>query len=353
MIVLGIETSCDETSVGLVDQKRHILCNLVYSQLKDHQPFGGVVPEIAARAHLEKLDGLIARALNEANLKFHDLDAIAATCGPGLIGGVMVGMMAGKTISAVTKKPFVAINHLEGHVLSPRLSDNIEFPYLSLLVSGGHTQILIAHDIGKYERLGTTLDDALGEAFDKCAKIMGLGYPGGPELELLAQACTNPDLALKKFNLPHPMVGRKDCDFSFSGLKTAVRQAASGLENPKDPDLAYAFQYAVLQSLLDRCSNAIRLFKVQYPALSITLTIVGGVAANKTLRKGLEGLAATHNTRIIAPPLSLCSDNGAMIAWAGLEKLTVRKSDSLDTPARPRWPLDPDAEKKPGAGIKA
>lgn len=349
MVVLGLESSCDETSVGIVTDDRRILCNLVHTQLADHTPYGGVVPEIAARAHLEKLDGLIARALAETGLRFSDFDGIAATCGPGLIGGVMVGMMAGKTIAAVAGKPFLAVNHLEGHVLSPQLSHNIAFPYLVLLVSGGHTQILIAHDVGRYERLGTTLDDALGEAFDKSAKMMGLGYPGGPALEKLAAGCADPERARARFPLPQPMVGRKDCDFSFSGLKTAVRQACATLENKADPNLAFMFQESVCASLLDRAHVALSVFTRRYSTQKPTLALVGGVAANQYLRTALQKL----DTEIVAPPLSLCSDNGAMIAWAGLARLKRGEHDGLDAPARPRWPLDAQAERKIGAGAKA
>jgi N6-L-threonylcarbamoyladenine synthase len=360
MIVLGIETSCDETAAAVVDSDRGILSNMVLSQLKEHAAFGGVVPEIAARAHLDHLDTLIRAAMDEAKIGFDDLDGVAATTGPGLIGGVMVGMMAGKAIAAARNLPFVAVNHLEAHALTPRLTDKAEFPYLLLLVSGGHTQILVAEDVGVYRRWGTTLDDALGECFDKSAKIMGLPYPGGPHLEKAAQACTDHDAALKRFPLPHPMSGREGCDFSFSGLKTAVRQhveklPAGDLQMNDIAALAYAFQITVTEIVTERCGQAIDRFLKEYGKLckSPALVVSGGVAANQTLREGLKRLTAEKKIDFMAPPVSLCSDNGAMIAWAGIERLQKGISDPLDVGARPRWPLDPNAEPKKGAGVKA
>lgn len=358
MNILGIETSCDETSAAVVNDRREILSNLVLSQLKEHEAFGGVVPEIAARAHMEHLDTLIRAALADAKLTFDDIDGVAATCGPGLIGGVMVGMMAGKAIAAARNLPFIAVNHLEGHALTPRLTDNIEFPYLLLLISGGHTQILVAEDVGRYRRWGTTLDDAAGECFDKSAKLMGLGYPGGPNLEKMAAKCSTPEKALNRFPLPLPMKGRKGCDFSFSGLKTAVRIHVEKIENGSlDPadisDLSYSFQTAMADILADRCAHAIRDFLRQYSAKNPALVVSGGVAANSAIRDTLQNVVKRHGMKLYAPPLSLCSDNAAMIAWAGLERLQRGMQDNLNTKARPRWPLDPDAAPRHGAGVKA
>ena len=360
MIVLGIETSCDETAAAVVTDNREIRSNIVLSQLEEHVVYGGVVPEIAARAHLEHLDNVIRAALNDASMTIDELDGIAATCGPGLIGGVMIGMMSAKAIAAAKNIPFVGINHLEGHALTPRLTENIEFPYLLLLVSGGHTQILVAEDVGVYKRWGTTLDDAAGECFDKSAKLMGLPYPGGPNVEKIAQNCTNADAAITRFPLPTPMKGRKNCDFSFSGLKTAVRTHVDKLpDGDLDPSdiaaLSYAFQNKVADILVDRCKNAIEQFLTEYEQTTKTPTLVvcGGVSANKTICTALETLTATYGMKLSAPPLSLSGDNGAMIAWAGIERLQRGQNDPLDFKARPRWPLDPDAEPRHGAGVKA
>ena len=362
MNILGIETSCDETAAAVVNDKGEILANLVLSQLEEHRAFGGVVPEIAARAHLEHLDTLIKAAMEDANLSFDQLDGVAATCGPGLIGGVMVGMMAGKAIAAARRIPFIAVNHLEGHALTPRLTDNIEFPYLLLLVSGGHTQILVAEAVGRYKRWGTTLDDAAGECFDKAAKIMGLPYPGGPEVQKIAQECTEPATALERFPLPRPMAGRKELDFSFSGLKTAVlnhvQKLPEGDLTRKDiAALGHAFQTAMAEIVIERCEKAIERYLTEYKPATPTLVVSGGVAANTAIRAALEGLCAQQDIRFYAPPLELCGDNAAMIAWAGVERLRAglapKNGDELDFAARPRWPLDPTAEKRHGAGVKA
>lgn len=354
MIILGIETSCDETSAAVVDSGRNIRSNLVLSQIKEHEAFGGVVPEIAARSHLDHLDTLIKAALGEAGVTFDDLDGVAATCGPGLIGGLLVGMMAGKSIAAAKNIPFIAVNHLEGHALTPRLTDDVQFPYLLLLVSGGHTQILVAEDVGVYKRWGTTLDDAAGECFDKSAKVMGLPFPGGPNLEKMALKCTDHAQAMNRFELPRPMQYRKDPDFSFSGLKTAVRQHVENL--PEGPlqerdvaDLSYALQTAIAEVLAERSKVALEKFKSVYGIKNPSLVVSGGVAANIAVREALAKLDA----KIFAPPLNLCSDNAAMIAWAGLERLRKNMSDPLDFKARPRWPLDPSAEPRQGAGVKA
>ena len=344
MIVLGIETSCDETAVALVNSARDILSNRVLSQLDDHRPYGGVVPEIAARSHITHLDRLIRAALADAELSLSDVDAIAATSGPGLIGGVFVGMMTAKAIAAARRLPFIAVNHLEGHALTVRLSAGPEvaaFPYLLLLVSGGHCQLLCVTGVGCYRKLGGTLDDAVGEAFDKTAKMMGLSYPGGPQLEQVARGGDS-----KRFDLPRPLMGRPGCDFSFSGLKTAVRTKIEQLIgsdetlNAEDrADLAASFQAAVGDVLRDRCAAAMTLFAKEY-GRSGPLVVAGGVAANLTLRERLSTLCQERETLCLVPPVALCTDNGAMIAWAGLERLRLGLTDGLDTPARPRWPLE-------------
>jgi N6-L-threonylcarbamoyladenine synthase len=352
MIILGIETSCDETAAAVVDDGRGILANVILSQLAEHRPFGGIVPEIAARAHLQYLDGLIVQALDEAGVGFTDLDGIAATAGPGLIGGVMVGVTTAKAIALTRGFPFLAINHLEAHALSVRLTDDVAFPYLLLLVSGGHCQLLIVEGVGAYRRLGTTLDDAVGEAFDKTAKMLDLGYPGGPAVE---KAALNGDPS--RFKLPRPMKGRPGCHFSFSGLKTAVRHAVEGLPNgmpvgPDAADLAAAFQEAAADSLADRTANAIVLFHQRYPGAG-PLVIAGGVAANQAIRLRLKTLTEVHGMTLLAPPTQLCTDNGAMVAWAGIERLRLGLTDDLDFAPRPRWPLDPDAPAVAFAGVKA
>ena len=287
--ILGIETSCDETSAAVVNSHGAILSHLILSQLKEHKAFGGVVPEIAARAHMDHLDKLIRAAMDDVGMKFEDLDGVAATCGPGLIGGVMVGMMAGKAIAAAHNLPFIAVNHLEGHALTPRLTDGVAFPYLLLLVSGGHTQILVAEDVGQYRRWGTTLDDAAGECFDKSAKLMGLPYPGGPEVQKIANTCKDPKKALERFPLPRPMKGRKELDFSFSGLKTAIRTHVNELpEGDLDPndiaDLAHAMQCAIADVITDRCKRAMKRFKDEYKTAQPALVVSGGVAANSAIR---------------------------------------------------------------------
>ena len=357
MIVLGIETSCDETAAAIVTDDGKILADVVLSQLEQHRPFGGVVPELAARAHLENIDSLVSQALNEAHVGFDDLDAIAATGGPGLIGGVIVGVMTGKAIAAMRGLPFIAVNHLEGHALSARLSDRtVAFPYLLLLVSGGHCQLLIVEGVGRYHRLGTTIDDALGEAFDKIAKMLGLGFPGGPAVERAALAGD-----ADRFDLPRPMKGRPGCDFSFSGLKTAVRHAALSLpvgplEDKDIADLCASFQAAAADTLADRTAHALDIFKARHPD-GAALVVAGGVAANLALRRRLTTLAADHGVRLVVPPGRLCTDNGAMIAWAGIERIRAlgadAAADGLDFAPRPRWPLDPDAPKAAFAGVKA
>lgn len=353
MRILGIETSCDETAAAIVERddsgKGHILSNVVLSQIAEHEPYGGVVPEIAARAHVEALDRLVERALKDANVKLDDVDAIAATAGPGLIGGLIVGLMTAKAMAMAANKPFYAVNHLEGHALTARLTDNLPFPYLLLLVSGGHTQMVLVRGLGDYERLGTTIDDALGEAFDKTAKLLGLPYPGGPTVERMALQ-GDP----KRFPLPRPLKGEARLDFSFSGLKTAVRQTATELAPLSDqdvPDICASFQDAVADTLSDRVKRSLERFKDEFPDCATpSLIVAGGVAANKTLRASLEALCAKHGFSFIAPPLNLCTDNAAMIAWAGAERAATKGPDSLNLAPRSRWPLDEKSAPMFGTG---
>lgn len=352
MIVLGIETSCDETAAAIVTDGGKVLSNVVLSQIESHKPYGGIVPEVAARAHMETTDAVVARAMDDAGLGFEQIDAVAATGGPGLIGGVIVGVMTAKAIALGQNIPFIAVNHLEGHALTARLTGKVEFPYLLLLVSGGHCQLLAVKGVGDYARLGTTIDDALGEAFDKSAKVLGLDYPGGPAIEKLAK---NGDPA--RFPLPRPMKGRPGCDFSFSGLKAAVKRSVDAL--PPGPlkekdvaDMAASFQQAASECINDRSKNAIAMFKQSHPGGS-HLVVAGGVAANKALRGGLEELASQTQMTLIAPPPALCTDNAAMIAWAGVEKIKNGDASGLDFAPRPRWPLDPNAPRAVGAGVKA
>jgi len=338
--MLGIETSCDETAAAVVDGGRRILSNVVHSQIAAHTPYGGVVPEIAARAHLEYLDAVIGRALADAGVTLSEIGGIAATGGPGLIGGVIVGVMTAKAIAASAGKPFIAVNHLEAHALTARLTAPadapLEFPYLLLLVSGGHCQLLEVEGVGRYRRLGTTIDDAAGEAFDKAAALLGLGFPGGPALE---RAAASGDPA--RFALPRPMLGRPNADFSFSGLKTALRQMAAEqeLDEQTKADLAASFQAAITASLVDRTRRAIDMFEERHGP-GRPLVVAGGVAANKTIRAALAGLAEKRGMALAVPPIGLCTDNAAMVAWAGIERLSVGPADTLDFAPRPRWPLD-------------
>ncbi len=342
-VVLGIESSCDETAAALVTSDRHILAQRIASQDEEHAPYGGVVPEIAARAHAQRLAPMIEAVLGDAGLTLDDCSAIAATAGPGLIGGVMVGLVSAKALAMASDKPLLAINHLEGHALSPRLADPaLEFPYALLLVSGGHCQILRVDGVGQYRRLATTIDDALGEAFDKSAKILGLGYPGGPAVERLALQ-GDP----RAVPLPRPLLGSKEPHFSFAGLKSAVMRAHERGEH-KNSDIAASFQQAAVDCVLDRLGVALS-GQADLPAL----VVAGGVAANETVRGALEEFASARSMRFTAPPMALCTDNAAMIAWAGCERLPLAQSDPLDFRARPRWPLDPGAEKVRGAGVKA
>ena len=352
MKILGIETSCDETAAAVVNDSRSILSNVVRSQLEEHAPYGGIVPEVAARAHISTLDYIITKSMTEAKVKYSELDAIAATAGPGLIGGVIVGVMTAKAIAAARNIPFLAVNHLEGHALTARLTDDINFPYLLLLVSGGHTQLLIVQNVNQYQRLGTTIDDAIGEAFDKTAKMLGLAYPGGPAVEIEASKGK-----AGRFSLPRPLKGREGCNFSFSGLKTAVRVTieklpAGALKSRDIKDICAEFQAAVADVVIDRVSNSIYEFKRRCPEGN-TIVVAGGVAANSSIRSSLKGVADFEGLKFVAPPNNLCTDNAAMIAWAGLERLKLGLTDGLDFAPRPRWPLDPEAAAAPFAGVKA
>ena len=363
MIILGIESSCDDTGIGIVTGDGQILAQVTYTQVKEHLATRGVVPEIAARAHVSVMDELIRVAIQNAGISFADIDGVAATCGPGLIGGVMVGMMTGKGLASALGRPFIAVNHLEAHVLTPRLTDTVPFPYLTLLVSGGHTQILIARGLGDYELLGESLDDACGEAFDKSGKMMGLPYPAGPLIEKYAAQCVDVAAAEVRYPLPRPMIGRTGCDFSFSGLKTAVRETLQKIRSEPQrgsqhspspcqgeggvgdsavlsdtilPDLCASLQTALGDVLCDRVKNA----AVQAQQHGVQhFVVAGGVAANQYLRARLSETVAAFGMILVAPPLKLCTDNGVMVAWAGLEYLRAGVSSPMDTAARPRWPL--------------
>ncbi len=344
-LILGLESSCDETAAALVASDRTIRAHRLARQDAQHAPYGGVVPEIAARAHVEMLGPLVEAVLDEAGVTLADVDAVAATAGPGLIGGVMVGLVTGKALALAGGKPLVAVNHLEGHALSPRLTDpDLAFPYLLLLVSGGHCQLLLVEGVGRYRRIATTIDDAAGEAFDKTAKLLGLGFPGGPAVE---QAARQGDP--RAVPLPRPLLGSNEPHFSVAGLKRAVARARDAGTHRAE-DIAASFQQAVIDCLLDRTARA--LDSVAGVGVS-ALVVAGGVAANQGVRAALEGLAASRDLRFVAPPLWLCTDNAAMIAWAGAERFGAGLTDPLDVPARARWPLDPTGEKVRGAGVKA
>ena len=351
MRVLGIETSCDETAAAVVQREEdsgRILSSCVHSQIADHAAFGGVVPEIAARSHLSRLNGLITQAMDEARCGWADIDAIAVTAGPGLIGGLLTGMMTAKALSAATGIPYHAINHLEGHALTPRLTDGLAFPYLLLLVSGGHTQFVEVRGVGDYRRLATTIDDALGEAFDKTAKLLSLGYPGGPQVELAALK-GDP----QRFEFPRPLSGKDEVNFSFSGLKTAVRQTANRLPPLSDTDVAdicASFQAAIVGILCDRTEKMMRYFDETHQSHDRALVVAGGVAANKAIRAALEQVAAEHGWKLVAPPLELCTDNAAMIAWAAIERAGRFPPSGPELAPRSRWPLDENASGLIGSG---
>jgi N6-L-threonylcarbamoyladenine synthase len=358
MIVLGIESSCDDTGAAVVTDSKEILGEALQSQ-EEHKQYGGVVPEIAARAHLEHVDDIVNSCMQRAQISLNEVDAIAASCGPGLIGGVVVGAMTAKALALALNKPFVAVNHLEGHALCARIAHSIEFPYLLLLVSGGHCQILVVKNVGEYQRLGTTIDDAAGEAFDKVAKMLGLGYPGGPMIEKLAATGDE-----SRFTLPRPLIGSGDCNLSFSGLKTAVRKiietySADGdidhiiLPKQDVADICACFQMTATDCLVCKLERAIKYFKQNYPD-GQHVVVSGGVAANTYLRNHLRDLAEKHGLEFAAPPIRFCTDNGVMVAWAGLERFRAGYTSSLDFKPRPRWPLDENAPKAAGAGgVKA
>jgi len=348
VLCLGIESSCDETSAAIVDDNKNILSHIIYSQIPEHQQYGGVVPELAARAHILAIDEVIKLTLERAGKTIQDIDVIAATAGPGLIGGVLVGWMAATGISNATKKPLIAVNHLEGHALVPRLkatsaSDSatnidVEFPYLLMLASGGHCQILLVRGVGNYELIGQTLDDSAGEAFDKIAKMLGLGYPGGPIVDKRAQMGDS-----KRFHFPRPLCDKPGCDFSFSGIKTAARMMLDKVQPTEIDDkfindFCASFQSAVVDCIINRLSNAVRDKRV-VSAMPQTLVVAGGVAKNSAIRSAMEKLANEYGMQFAAPPLSLCTDNGAMIAWAGLENYKIGKIVKEPVAPRPRWPL--------------
>jgi tRNA N6-adenosine threonylcarbamoyltransferase len=349
MLVLGIETTCDETAAAVVERQAdgsgRILSNVVLSQIDEHARFGGVVPEIAARAHVDLLDGIVDRAMKDAGVGYDQLSAVAAAAGPGLIGGVIVGLTTAKAIAMVHNTPLIAVNHLEAHALTPRLTCALAFPYCLFLASGGHTQIVAVVGVGNYVRLGTTVDDAMGEAFDKVAKMLSLPYPGGPQVELAAAGGN-----AKRFALPRPMLGRADANFSLSGLKTAVRNEASRitpLEQQDVADLCASFQAAVLESTADRLTVGLKLFREQFgPARA--LVAAGGVAANQAIRGALQDVAAKAQTTLIIPPPALCTDNGAMIAWAGAERMALGLTDTMEAAPRARWLLDANAKAPAG-----
>lgn len=356
LTVLGIETSCDETAAAVVerapDGTGRLLSNVVRSQWEDHRRYGGVVPEIAARAHVACLDHLIDEALVSSGKSLGDMSAVAATAGPGLVGGLVVGMVTGKALALAAGKPFLAVNHLEAHALTVGLTDGLRPPYLLLLVSGGHTQLLLVHDVGRYERLGTTIDDALGEAFDKTAKLLGLSQPGGPAVERMA---LHGDA--RRFDFPRPLLGRAEAHFSFAGLKTALRRRAVELVPLSDKDisdLCASFQAAAMDAVADRVGRAMELAETRSVfSTDRRLVVAGGVAANRLLRERLDHLVAARGYSLHVPPASLCTDNGAMIAWAAAERLALGLTDDLAVPARPRWPLDQKAPAAIGAGVKA
>ncbi|WP_310618636.1 tRNA (adenosine(37)-N6)-threonylcarbamoyltransferase complex transferase subunit TsaD [Flexibacterium corallicola] len=366
LTVLGIETSCDETAAAVVEMdqsgKGQILSNVVRSQINEHASFGGVVPEIAARSHIQVLDGIVEQAMREAGKDWTNISGVAATAGPGLIGGVIVGLMTAKALAMAADKPLIGVNHLEGHALTARLTDQVAFPYLLLLVSGGHTQYLLVKGLGDYERLGTTIDDAIGEAFDKTAKLLGLAYPGGPAVEKAAQKGD-----AERFSLPRPLLNREGLEMSFAGLKTAVRTAALKEEPVSEQtvnDLCAGFQKAVADVIENRSARAFQLFKDRYPEVDPVMVVAGGVAANDAIRTRLASVAKNHNATLVAPPHALCTDNAAMIAWAGLERLNHLssknpnilegngKGDDMDMSPRPRWPLDQMSESVLGFGRK-
>ena len=351
-IILGIESSCDETAASIITENEQgkpiILSNIISSQVDVHKEFGGVVPELAARSHIEKIDLITKKAIDDSGIKMNDIDAIAATAGPGLIVCLSVGLSFGKTIASSLNKPFIAVNHLEGHALSPKLNSKLDYPYLLLLISGGHTQFLSVQGLGKYKRLGTTIDDAVGEAFDKTAKLLGIEFPGGPQIEIYAKK-GNP----YKYELPKPIFHKGGCNLSFAGLKTAVLKISKQIKTKQDKyDLAASFQRTIEEILLKKSKIAFKEFKKINNKNKNKFIVAGGVAANKKIRKILENLCEKENFEAIFPPVDLCGDNAAMIAMVGLEKFKLKQFSELDHPAKPRWPLDKDAIFLKGAGVR-
>ena len=351
-IILGIESSCDETAVSIIEEndkgQPSILSNIVSSQVDVHKEFGGVVPELAARSHVEKIDLIAKKAIAESKIKLTDIDAVAATAGPGLIVCLSVGLSFGKAFALSLKKPFIAVNHLEGHALSPKLNSKLNYPYLLLLISGGHSQYLSVGGLGKYKRLGTTIDDALGEAFDKTAKLIGIEFPGGPQIEVYAKK-GDPN----KYELPKPIINRGGCNLSFAGLKTAVLKVAKKIKTDQEKyDLAASFQKTIEEILYKKSRIAFKEFKNIYGNKSNIFVVAGGVAANKKIREVLTSLSLEENFKPIFPPINLCGDNAAMIAMVGLEKFKLKQFNNLDHPAKPRWPLDENAAFLKGAGVK-
>jgi len=351
-LILGIESSCDETAASLITENDKgspvILSNIISSQIDIHKEFGGVVPELAARSHMEKIDWIVQKAIDNSGYKVDDIDAIAATAGPGLVVCLSVGLSFGKAFAASLKKPFIAVNHLEGHAISPKLNSKIDYPYLLLLISGGHSQFLNVQDLGKYKRLGTTIDDALGEAFDKTAKLLGIEFPGGPQIEILAKK-GDP----KKYNLPKPIFNKGGCNLSFAGLKTAILRITKNIKTDQEKfDLAASFQKTIEEILYKKTKIAFREFEEQNNPQKKIFVVAGGVAANQNIRTMLKNLCLEENYQSIFPPMELCGDNAAMIAMVGLEKYKLNKFDNLDCPANPRWPLDEDAAFLKGAGVK-
>ena len=352
IIILGIESSCDETAVSIIQENENdkplILSNIISSQIDVHKEFGGVVPELAARSHVEKIDLIAKKAIEESNIKIEDIDAIAATAGPGLIVCLSVGLSFGKTIAQSLKKPFIAVNHLEGHALSPKLNSKIDYPYLLLLISGGHSQFLSVEGLGKYKRLGTTIDDAVGEAFDKTAKLLGIEFPGGPRIEEYAKK-GNPN----KYELPKPIINKGGCNLSFAGLKTAVLRVTKQIKTDQEKyDLAASFQKTVEEILYKKSKVAFKEFKNINKDRDNAFVVAGGVAANKKIREVLIKLCEEENFNAIFPPINLCGDNAAMIAMVGLEKYKKKQFDNLDHPAKPRWALDEEAIFLKGAGVE-
>ena len=351
-LILGIETSCDETAASLITENEHgipvVLSNIISSQVDVHKEFGGVVPELAARSHMEKIDWIVQKAIDESGRKIKDIDAIASTAGPGLIICLSVGLSFGKAFASVLNKPFIAINHLEGHALSPKLNSELDYPYLLLLISGGHSQYLNVQSLGKYKRLGTTIDDALGEAFDKTAKLLGVEFPGGPQIEILAKK-GDP----KKYNLPKPIFNKGGCNLSFAGLKTAILKITKTIKTEQEKfDLAASFQKTIEEILFKKTKIAFKEFEKENRIKEKKFVVAGGVAANKNIRLMLQNLCIEKNYQSIFPPIELCGDNAAMIALVGLEKFKLGKFNKLDYPAKPRWPLDENAIFLKGAGVK-